>query len=359
MYIEIVEPTLVSDAGHCAAIFGSLHRVAPDLPYRLWIDCRADAPSVAATGAPVERHFWRPLRKLQAPLLYRRLLRAPGPIYVPTATWFDLRALDLVAGGRVPPDKVFLYFHKLRPSTRRVAQLQALARRQPNLNVIGAAPDIADRLRAAGFAQVDTIIPINADRGAAAPSAGFSHLLFAGAARADKGFGHIVDLAEHLVQADSDLPFVVQTTGDHYGRYDERTQADLARLRALNWPALRTIDRTPDPLAYAQLFPGSICLQPYERAEYADKTSSVTFDALLAGAPIVTLSGTPMARIVADSGAGLVVEDAAAATLTAAVQTIRADYAAYAARAIAAAAQFDPARAWQPLIGALQRALAR
>lgn len=29
--ISIVEPTLVSDAGHCAAIFGSLHRAAPAL----------------------------------------------------------------------------------------------------------------------------------------------------------------------------------------------------------------------------------------------------------------------------------------------------------------------------------------
>lgn len=58
--ISIVEPTPVSDAGHCAAIFGSLHRAAPALSYRLWIDRRADAPSVAAAGVLFERHFHRP-----------------------------------------------------------------------------------------------------------------------------------------------------------------------------------------------------------------------------------------------------------------------------------------------------------
>lgn len=357
MHVEIVEPTLVSDAGHCAAIFGSLYRAAPDLPYRLWADRRAEAPSVAATGAPMVRHFIRPLRKLQVIPLYRRLLRAPAPMYVPTATYFDLRAIDAMAGGTLPPDHAFLYFHKLRLSDKRAAALRALAARQPNLHLLAASPDIAERLRGVGFACVDTVIPINADAAAATPTDVFRYLLFAGAARADKGFSHVVALAEHLAAQGDDLPLCVQTTGDHYGRYDERTTADLARLRALRYPPLSTVDRTPDRIAYAQLFPGSICLQPYERSEYADKTSSVTFDALMAGAPIVTLSGTPMARIVADSGAGIVVEDARPETLRAAALAIRADFHAYAARARRAGEQFDPKRAWQPLITALRRAL--
>jgi glycosyltransferase involved in cell wall biosynthesis len=359
MHVEIVEPTLVSDAGHCAAIFGSLQRAAPDLPYRLWIDRRADAPSVAATGVPVVRHFIRPLRKLQSIALYRRLLRAPAPMYVPTATYLDLRAIDALASGTLPPDHVFLYFHKLRLSAQRAAALRSVAKRQPHLHLLGASPDISDRLRAVGFTRVDTVIPINADATAAAPTDAFRYVLFAGAARADKGFTHVVTLAEHLAAQGDDLPLCIQTTGDHYGRYDERTTADLARLRALGYPHLATVDRTPDRLAYANLFPGSICLQPYERAEYADKTSSVTFDALMAGAPVITLSGTPMARIVAEARAGIVVEDAQPQTLRAAALAIRADFAAYAARARRAGENFDPKRAWQPLIQALRRALQR
>jgi UDP:flavonoid glycosyltransferase YjiC (YdhE family) len=64
-----------------------------------------------------------------------------------------------------------------------------------------------------------------------------------------------------------------------------------------------------------------------------------------------------MARIVADAGAGIVVEDAQPETLRAAALAIRADFAGYAARARRAGEQFDPTRAWQPLIHALQRAL--
>jgi len=357
MHVEIVEPTLVSDAGHCAAIFGNLYRAAPDLPYRLWADRHADAPSVAATGVPLVRHFVRPLRRLQVIPLYRRLLRAPAPMYVPTATYFDLRAIDALAGGTLPPDHAFLYFHKLRLTEPRAAALRAVARRQPNLHLLAAAPDIAARLRGVGFACVDTVIPINADASAATPTDVFRYLLFAGAARADKGFTHVVALAEHLAARNDDLPLCVQTTGDHYGRHDERTTADLARLRALRYAPLTTVDQTPDRIAYARLFPGAICLQPYERGEYADKTSSVTFDALMAGAPVVTLSGTPMARLVADAGAGIVVEDTRPDTWRAASLAIRADYATYAARARRAGAQFDPKRAWQPLIAALRRAL--
>jgi glycosyltransferase involved in cell wall biosynthesis len=358
MAVEVVEPTLVSDAGHCAAIFGSLFRAAPDLPYRLWIDRRAHAPSVIATGVETVRHFVRPLRRLQALLLYRRLLRGPGPLYVPTATWSDLRSIDLLARSPLPPDHVFLYFHKLRLSAGRREALRALARRQPHLHLLGASAEIADRLRDAGFRQVDAVIPVNAEVGAVQPGEVFRHVLFAGAARADKGFTHVVDWVEHLSGCGDALPVLVQTTGDHYGRHDDRTATDLVRLRAIDAAWLQTLDQTPDRLAYANLFPGSICLQPYDRREYADKTSSVTFDALMAGAPIVTLSGTPMARIVEESGAGRVVEDALPQTLQGAIEAIHADYAGYARRALAAGRRFDPRQAWQPLVDGLRRALA-
>lgn len=357
MPIQIVEPTLVTDAGHCAAIFNSLHRAAPDVAYELWGDRRAQAPSVEATGAPLHRHFARPLRKLQALMLYRKLLRGADPLYVPTAGYFDVRAIAALAAGPLPPDKVFLYFHKWRATAERQQAMARLASRQPNLHLIGASREIAGHLRAAGFAQVDTVIPINAEWGLARPQSEFRHLLFAGAARADKGFSHIVDLVAQLATRGESLPFVVQTTGDHYGRYDERTRADLARLRAIGYAPLQTIDDTPDRVQYAQLFPGAICLQPYDRQEYAEKTSSVTFDALIAGAPIVTLSGTPMARLVAESGAGVVVDEANAQTLLAAALAIREDFAAYAARAQTAATALDPKRAWAPVIEAFRRGM--
>ncbi len=135
--IEIVEPTLASEAGHCAALFASLHAAAPALPVRLWIDRHAQVPRLQEQGVPLQRFFRRRWRKLQALWLYRRLLRSGAPILVPTATWFDLRALDLAARGPIPPRRAFLYFHKWRASARRAQALARLARRQPDLALFG------------------------------------------------------------------------------------------------------------------------------------------------------------------------------------------------------------------------------
>jgi len=277
---------------------------------------------------------------------------------VPTATYFDLRALSLAAGGRIGPQRAFLYFHKLRVDPRRAAALAALARRQPELELFGTSEDIVARLRAAGFAHVRAVLPVlSGEQPAPAQDTGvFRTLLSAGAARADKGFTHIVDLVEALQRTGASLPIAVQTSGDHYGRHDERTAADLVRLRAIAYPELTLLDATLDGAQYAALFPGTVCLQPYERAEYADKMSAVTFDALRAGAPVITLSGTTMAGIVAQSGAGLVIEEATAPALLAAATAVVAQYPSLQQRALAAAAAYDPANSWAPLVARLRLA---
>jgi hypothetical protein len=206
---------------------------------------------------------------------------------------------------------------------------------------------------------VRRVLPVLAG-GAAAAAAGaappFRRLLSAGAARADKGFSRIVDLVEWMAQSGATLPIAVQTSGDHYGRYDERTAADLVRLRACRYPGLELIDDTLDGAQYAALFPGAVCLQPYERAEYADKMSAVTFDALRAGAPVITLSGTTMAGIVAQSGAGVVIDEATPQALLAAATAVVAQYPQLQARALTAGAAYDPANSWAPLVERLRLA---
>jgi hypothetical protein len=358
--INVVEPTLASEAGHCAALFRGLRAAAPDLAFRLWIDRRAQLPGWPEAAAQLEPLFDRRWRKLQALLLYRRLLRAPAPLLIPTATYFDLRALDLAAGGRLPAHRAFLYFHKLRVSPRRARALARLARRQPELELFGTSAEIVERLRAAGFPRVQRVLPVltasdvPAAGAADAPLPAFRYLLSAGAARADKGFARIVDLVEWMARSGATLPIAVQTSGDHYGRHDERTAADLVRLRACRYAPLRLIDETLDGRQYAQIFAGAVCLQPYERAEYADKMSAVTFDALRAGAPVITLAGTTMAGIVASTGAGLVIEDASAAAMLAAAAVAVAQYGPLQARALAAAAAFDPGNSWAPLVERLR-----
>ena len=151
---------------------------------------------------------------------------------------------------------------------------------------------------------------------------------------------------------------MVQASADHYGRYDERTRADLQRLRRASYPHLTVLADTLSARQYQDLFAGSICLQPYGREDYADKMSAVTFDALRAGAPIVTVAGTTMAGIVADGGAGIVIQEASAPALLQACQRIEREYASYSQAARRCAADHSAAAAWRPLVEALQRAFA-
>ncbi len=352
---EVVEPTLVTEAGHCAALFSGLHGAAPDLAFRLWIDRRAQLAGWRATR--IEPYFSRRWRKPQAWLLYRRLIREGRPILVPTASYFDLLALDFASRGPIPPGRAFLYFHKLRASESRMRALRRLALHQPEVELFGTSVEIVERLRRAGFTRVRQVIPVLAAASATPLVAEFRHLLSAGAARADKGFARIVDLVELLARAGSALPIVVQASGDHYGRFDERTHAALERLKRIAYPPLRIVTETLDADQYRALFSGSVCLQPYDPAEYADKMSAVTFDALRAGAPIVTTAATTMAQIVEQSGAGIVMATADGPSLLAASTQAVENFRAFHARSLEAASTFAPQSSWAPLVERLRAAV--
>ena len=98
--------------------------------FRLWVGRASEvAPSSTAIADEVRPYFRRRLRKLQAYLLYRRLLRQPGPIVVTTAGTLDLYALDWAASDVIPPGKVFLYFHQVRRLT--TEKVRALPARWP------------------------------------------------------------------------------------------------------------------------------------------------------------------------------------------------------------------------------------
>jgi hypothetical protein len=224
--------------------------------------------------------------------------------------------------------------------------------------VFGTSQAIVQALRQAGFAHAEQIVPVLGADLAPAAAAPFRALLSAGAARADKGFAHVVDLVEHLAATGSDLPIVVQASGDHYGRYDEHTRADLQRLRQSGYPHLTVLTDTLDAEQYQGLFAGAICLQPYGREEYADKMSAVTFDALRNGAPIITVSGTTMAAIAENAAAGIAVDRPTPEALLQACLRVLGEYEQFSQRARLAGAAHSPSSAWRPLVDPLQRACA-
>jgi len=353
--IQVIEPTLVDEAGHCAARFLDLLAAAPDLRFILWADRRVNAALFATTSVQVRPYFFRRLRRPQALWLYWRLLHEPGPIYVPTAAYFDLRAFDITAGGAIPQNKAMLYFHKFNVPPQRRAKLCDLALRQPALRIFATTEEIAAEFRTAGWSDVRVALPEPVSlrtryRG------NFRHLLSAGAARNDKGFEHVVALAEALAAHNKpDAPrLVVQASGDHYGRHDMATRAQLARLSRLSDAGIEVIRKSLPLDQYARLFEGSICLQPYRPQDYVDKVSGITLDALRSGAPIITSAGTWMARIVAHTGAGEIIVDLRPESILAVTRRISADYSQYQKRALAAYDRLSDESGLAPLVAALR-----
>lgn len=355
--VHVIEPTLEGVSGHCFNLVKSLCEAGRGLDLRLWVGRQAELPELERLASAVHPYFRRKIRKPQAFLLYRKLLRRPGHIVITTATTLDLYALDWGASAVIPPGKAFLYFHQVRRlKEKKLERFRHLAAKQPHVMVMGTTPAIEQIFRECGFRHTATLsLPPGIDAEAfPAEPAPFRHLLFAGAARADKGFGAIVDLVEHLAKLEQTVPVAVQTSADHYGKYDPVTKADLERLRSVTYPPLTQLPDALMPKEYAELFAGGISLQPYKREEYASKMSGITLDSLSAGCPVVTISGTSMADIVARFDAGVVVEEPAPEALWRASEKIIQEYGGYRDRARAAGERIRHENSWAPLVEALK-----
>jgi len=345
--LHIVEPTLENNAGHCHNFIASLCAAAPPgQRFVVWAGRRAvsDLPP----NAEVRPFFHRRLRRIESLLLFRKLLRGPGRVFVSTAGTADLLALDLAAPRKLEDRKASLYFHWSRPKRGKLARYRRVARRRPSLNVLAPTPLVAEFLREAGFKRARVIPYPLAIRPSESVRAPFRHLLFAGAARRDKGFHHVVDLVAHLAAAGSSIPVTLQSAPDHYDKLSAAVAGDLERLKAVRYRHLQLV---PDAMPYAQylkLFPGAICLQPYDAADFADRVSTVTLDAMSSGAPVVTAAGTWMARVISRFEAGQVVSNISPESLIGVAQRIRGDYPRFQANALRAGAtlreEHDPSR---------------
>ena len=334
--IHVVEPTLIDEAGHCYSFLGAVCAAGRDQAFHVWAGrgvapLYGDLPQVTLHG-----HFVRSLRRVQAIFLYRRLLRRPGRIFVPTAGATDLLMLHYAAKGTVPTGKASFFFHWIRPTKSKRARLGLVARRQPHLNVLGGTQEIVDLLREVGFER-PRLVPYPVSTQARPPDgpAVFRYLLFAGAARRDKGFANVVDLVALLKEKGEGIPVAVQTSAKHYGKVD--VAEDVERLYGLQYVGLQTHPQTLDSGVYFRLFHGAICLQPYDRQEFAGRVSAVTVDALASGAPIITTAGTWMGHTVERLDAGVALDDLSASALHTAVRTVMDEYERYSANARKAA----------------------
>jgi len=346
--LHIVEPTLTDATGHCFSFLDALCRVSGNLPITLWGG--RDARVVLPSNVVVRPYFRRRLRRLQAWRLYRSLLREPVRIFVSTAGRSDLMLLDWASRGPIPPHKVFLYVHWFRASASKRRMLSRLAARQPEIVILAPTREVVDLFRAVGFRE-SHLVPYPMSPAASASLDGsnaFRHVLYAGAARRDKGFPEVVDYLQLLANRGEHIPVVLQTSAQHYDKTDPATAASLRRLDDISYAHLRRVPRTLGADQYATLFSGAISLQLYLREDFADRVSGVTLDAFCNGCPIVTLSGTWMARLAQEFGAGEALEDPNPEAVHAAVVKISNAYARYHERAREAGRELrrrhDPAK---------------
>ncbi len=346
--LHIVEPTLSGEAGHCMSLVQALSEAAYQSGCReitVW-GSHAAGQSRWPGPAQLKPHFHRRWRRFQALALYRQLLRQPGRILVSTANSTDLISLDWAARtncvGQIPAGKVSLFVHWLNIKPGKAKLFKAVARRQPHIQILAPTARVVEFFKACGFAAQQVSYPLDTSGqtpGNTPQPSAFRHLLVPGAARMDKGFGHIVDLVEAMTQQGLDWPIMIQTSLEHGHHKDQALAEALSRLRASHYPHLLLNEDTMDRAAYRAQFQGAVVIQPYRAEDFLDRVSGVTLDALHAGAPVVVTDGTWMARMVQRFRAGVTTADLSPAGLMQAIETILADHAAYAERARTAAAQ--------------------
>jgi glycosyltransferase involved in cell wall biosynthesis len=326
-HLHIIEPTLENEAGHCYSFVSTLCNAAQDIHISLW--CGHKANIRLPTKIDIRRFFYRKIRKVQFLWLCRSLLKKPGRIFVSTATRTDIYLINLASAGKIAPNKVYVYVHWFKPSPAKRQQLKKLAASQPDIAIFTPTASVCEEFRAAGFTRTKHVpYPITplASGTTSGGAQGFRHILFAGAARSDKGFSDVVDFVESLAAAGRHIPVSMQTSSEHYDKMDETTCASLARLERLRYSHLKRYTDTLQHADYSALFSGAICLQLYSQQDFADRISGVTLDALSMGSPVVTLNGTWIARVVSEFDAGLVIEASDPDTVLAAVTRIMSDY---------------------------------
>ena len=331
--IHIVEPTLTNEAGHCLSFVTTLALARPNTRIALWAN-RSAALTFPSKNVALKPYFFRKIRKIQCIFLYRKLLKSNEKIFVSTASRLDLRTFHFAAKGLfpnnvIPENKAYFYFHWVNESHKKLASLKEIAQLQPNLMIFGTTPTQISTFKQAGFKHANVVpYPISVSVVNSSTHT-FAKVLFAGAARQDKGFTHVVDLLEYATKHQLDIPFLIQSSAEHFSKMDAATKADVARLNSVTYPHLEICKDTLAPAQFLAHFAGAICIQVYDPTDFADRISGVTLDALSAGSPILTLANTWMAKQVQRFNAGIVVDSTAPEAMIDALSDMIANYATY------------------------------
>ena len=167
------------------------------------------------------------------------------------------------------------------------------------------------------------------------------HFIFLGDARAEKGFDILAMAILRLFENGQSvgMRFSVQC-------YTSDTQHDdmrpwITKLRELGHSSIRLIDRPISREDYQELlFSGNVTLLPYRKQTYYARTSGPLVESIAAGIPLIVTDETWLSEQARKTGTGITVTDGSIDQLCCALMQMRDQYAAWSARAIAAAPEW-------------------
>ena len=330
--LHIVEPTLTDQAGHCHSYVQSLICANGVFKYTLhiWLDRRGCNLYSKYSNEICQLHpyFLYRLRKIQKFFCLRSLIKANKTIFIPTAGRIDLVHLNSILKGKKYSGKVFLHFHQFKTSDKKINLLKKIAHCHPEFIVMAPTAGLIDIFQESGFYNsVQVLCPTYPSSLQKRTVNSFKKVIYAGAARSDKGFPEVVSFLEYLSQREKDTVFEIQASPPSSGQYDKKSKVALSRLKNLHLAKLVFHESTLNQKEYQKLFTGAICLLIYDLESYRNKFSGVALDALYAGCPLITISGAWMGEVIRQFQAGVALTDRSPLSIYKALIKIRKNYA--------------------------------
>ncbi len=326
--INLIEPLLISETGHYYSFVRSLCEASKNDEIIIWANRKASV-NFHQSNILLKSHFYYKLRRIQSLILVFRLLKKREKIFFSTAGTTELLLVYLAARKPVHENSVYLYVHYVKKRREKMDFYKKAAKKHPNIVTFGPTRSVVGFLTECGFKNVRlTPYPIYKPHQASEVSVSFDHIVFAGSSsRKEKGFPYVVDFVQFLNQNKSNFPVILQLREDL--DYPEDTLPHAKRLLGFNYPHLKILPAELSSSDYYNMYAGGICLQLYDKVNFADRVSGVTLDALVAGCPIVALSGSWIARMVKKYNAGIIVETPDPVIVNSAVEKIVTDYMSY------------------------------
>lgn len=353
--LHIVSPTLQGQAGHEYGYVVSLLQANVDFDIHVWCDRRV-GDLLEAFNCTVHPYFVRQLRKPQLYFCYKKLIKAGRVILTTTSGQIDLQ----MSASFPSCNPQFFHFHQYNPKSKKLRKLKGIAKSCPRFVVLTTTPSLKKIFVDAGFKQTHVLPCHNYSPQKNIKPSGSDHaikLLYAGAARADKGFPQVVDVVGICRDKNRQDHFVLQVSAPESGKYDNPSLKALTQLESLSYPNLTTHRQTLNKDEYLTLFEHAITLLLYEQGDYQNKYSGVAHNAFSAGSPVITTPNTWAAQMVQRYQAGKVVAPSCPQAVLEAIDEIKHNLNTFQEGAQRAGAEIDshhdPMKTLQLIRGAL------